>query len=125
MASTTPEQKVDQTKTEETTTKNGKKRSGEPPKWWDPENFIPDPRPKKDLQVGDAFIQTTMWLINYLIIAKIAKDIYSTHKGKYAYILALSICLFVLNFGLKIMMTSHRNFYYGFLVFLLICVYIK
>lgn len=92
--------------------------------------------PTSSLAVSDAFLQSVMWLVNYLIIAKVSRELQKT-VSKEAYLASLSICLFVLVLIQTLMRDigdinknrphSHRNrlIYLGFSILLLICIHVK
>lgn len=88
------------------------------------------------LAIGDALLQSIMWLVNYLIIAKVSRELQKT-ESKETYLSSLSICLFVLILIQTLMREvgdihknkphSHRNrlIYLAFSVILLICIHVK
>lgn len=74
---------------------------------------------------SETFTQTLMWLINYLIVARVARELHNSHEGM-GYISALSICLFIFVFATSLMKrSSDQMMYFGFLLFILVCIYFK
>lgn len=73
----------------------------------------------------ETFGQTTWWLVNYLIVAKLARELQKYHAGA-GYIFALATCLFFFMFATTLMKrSSDQALYYCFLIFVLLCIYFK
>lgn len=69
--------------------------------------------------------QTTWWLVNYLIVARLARELQKYHTGA-GYIFALATCLFFFMFATTLMKrSSDQALYYCFLIFVLLCIYFK
>ncbi|TXH07740.1 MAG: hypothetical protein E6Q06_02075 [Candidatus Moraniibacteriota bacterium] len=74
---------------------------------------------------SETFFQSIVWLINYLIVARVARELSRNHQGM-GYIVALSMCLFFFTFATALMKrTQDHTFYHGFLFFIFVCIYLK
>lgn len=80
--------------------------------------------PASDNSVKDSLYYAVVFIVNYTIVAKIARDLRTTHSDSYA--LSLTICLFFLTFCFQLIRAHwDKTIYLIFILFVLLCVYVK
>lgn len=85
----------------------------------------PDVSENNLIVTWETFGQTIWWLVNYLIVARVARQLHN-HYGGIGYIIALSTCLFIFMFATTLMKrSSDQALYSGFLLFVFVCIYFK